>query len=110
VITILFQWIYLHSGCIIGVKEVKQLDEINAKELRAGLEYSRNLAGIPKTELAARLDMHPNTYRRKEHNPATFTLEDLLKLKKALNKKTIEDIFVPEKEGKQNAAECDDKA
>lgn len=78
------------------------MNELNANELRAGLEYSRNLAKIGKTELAALLDMHPNTYRRKEHNPESFTLGDMIKLKKVLNKKTIEDIFVPEKDGKQN--------
>lgn len=79
------------------------MTEINSQELRAGLEYSRSMAGLAKNEIAGLLDMHPNTYRRKEHNPETFTLEDLIKLKAAFNKKTIDEIFTPKKEMEKNA-------
>lgn len=66
--------------------------------LKATLTYNRILKGYNKTEIAESLNLHPNTYRRKENNPLTFTLEELIRLKEVLEVSTIEQIFKIDKE------------
>lgn len=61
--------------------------------LTAELEFQRTLKGYKKLELANNINLHPNTYRKREVNPLSFTLEELIQLKKAFNTKTIDEIF-----------------
>lgn len=71
--------------------------------LRANLEYERSLARFQKSELAAKIEIHANTYRNREKNPFNFTLGELIKLQKALGAKSINEIFNLNEEGKINA-------
>lgn len=69
------------------------MHEIDIEKMRAGLEYTRNLKHKSKTEMAAIAGIHPNTYRRKEHDPYSFTLIECIRLSVALDM-NITDIFM----------------
>jgi len=62
-------------------------------ELKANLVYARVKKGLGSGELAEKLKMHPNTYRKKENNPLRFTLDELFDLKDVLETETIDQIF-----------------
>lgn len=58
-------------------------------ELTVKIEYARIQSGIKKTELAAKLEMHPNTLRKKIENPSKFTVGEFLSLEEILKIKAI---------------------
>jgi ribosome-binding protein aMBF1 (putative translation factor) len=62
-------------------------------ELKANLVYARVKNGLGSGELAEKLKMHPNTYRKKENNPLKFNLDELFELEQILGTKTIDEIF-----------------
>lgn len=62
---------------------------INEQELKARIEYARNLAGFNKQELAKLIDMPVSTFQRKMNNPLTMSLEEFYKLNDALGNDVI---------------------
>ena len=65
------------------------------------MEYKRAKTDYNKSEIAEKIGIHINTYRKREINPLSFTLGELIQLKIALNAETIDDIFNLNKDGER---------
>ena len=71
---------------------------MSEKRIRFSIKQWRMVRGLSQEEMAARIGVHPNTYRKMESDPMKIRLITLLKICEALKVNSSDIIVDTEKE------------